>query len=228
MLSNRIGLQTLDAAKAHLSLAWLEAEYGPGPQSAVFDFDGVLTSPIEDLAYKLPESTGERAILEREAKRYSISAELYGTRYLRHLVLQAALEERRELPEAGPLLGLARELTDTRQPFFILTARSGRAAVGRLMAYLDHHRLEPQEIFCVGRVPKGRQLALVGSTVPNGTRVIYFEDTVRHARNSNKQDNPAVSTVLVSWDPSPWQEAMALVSRVLHLSVDASAVRKVA
>lgn len=228
MLSNRIGLQTIDAANAHFSLAWLEAEYGLGPQSAVFDFDGVLTSPVEDLAYKLPERSGERAILEREAKRYSIAAELYGTRYLRHLVLQAALEERGELPEAGPLMGLARELTDTRRPFFILTARSGRAAVGRLMAYLDHHGLEPQEIFCVGRVPKGRQLALVGSTVPNGTGVVYFEDTVRHARNSNKQDNPAVSTVLVSWDPPPWEEAEALVSRVLHLSVDASAVRNVA
>lgn len=59
-------------------------------------------------------------------------------------------------------------------------------------------------------------------------QAFYFEDTVRHARNSNKQDNPAVSTVLVSWDPPPWEKAEALVSRVLHLSMDASAVRNVA
>ena len=187
----------------------------------------MLTSPVEDLVYKLPESPGERTILERSAKRHGIAPEIYDTPYLRHLVLQAVLEDLREMPEEGPLLALARELTRANRPFFILTARSGRAAVSRLMSYLDHHRLEPQEIFCVGRVPKGRQLALVGATVAKGTKVVYFEDTVRHARNSNKQDNPAVSTVHVSWDPPPWQDAEALVSRVLHTHLHAS-VRHVA
>jgi len=216
MLLNRIGLQSLDASHAHPNLTWLDKTFGPELPSAVFDFDGVLTSPVEDLAYKLAEGPGERAILERTAERYGIASEIYDTPYLRHLVLQAVLEEMDEIPEGGPLLPLARELTKAHRPFFILTARSGRAAVSRLMSYLRYYRLEPQEIFCVGRVPKGRQLALVGSTVPKGTRVVYFEDTVRHARNSTKQDNPAISTVHVSWDPPPWQEAEALVSRVLH------------
>ncbi len=227
MHSNRIRLQSLDASNAPPNLAWLDSAFGPKLPSAVFDFDGVLTSPAEDLAYKLPDHPSERAILERAAKRHGITPEIYDTPYLRHLVLQAVLEDRDELPDAGPLLPLAKELTKAHRPFFILTARSGRAAISRLMSFLDHYHLEPQEIFCVGRVPKGRQLALIGSTVLKGTRVVYFEDTVRHVRNSSKQDNPAISTVHVSWDPPPWQEAEDLVSRVLQARSHAS-VRNVA
>ena len=228
MFSNRIGLQSLDASHPHFNISWFDREFGPPPPSAVFDFDGVLTSPMEDLAYKLSEYPGERTILEGEARRYGIVSEIYDTKYLRHLVLQAALEALGELPAEGPLLELARELTEARRPFFILTARSGRAAISRLISYLDHHHLEPQEIFCVGRVPKGRQLALVGSMVPNGTGVVYFEDTVRHARNSTKQDNPVISTVHVSWDRPPWDDAEALLARVLRDRNQNLSVRNVA
>lgn len=206
----------LDAASATLGLGWLDDHFGPEPPSVVFDFDGVLTSPVEDLAYKLPKRPGERRLLEGEARRHGIDSAIYDTPYLRHLVLQAALEELGELPDEGPLLPLARELTTARRPFFVLTARSGRAAIKRMMAYLDHHSLEPQEIFCVGRVPKGRQLALVSATILEGQRVVYFEDTVRHARNSTKQDIPVVATVHVSWNPPPWDYAERLLTRVLH------------
>jgi hypothetical protein len=216
MLSNHSGMYLLDASSAKLSLRWLDDQFGPEPPYAVLDFDGVLTSPVEDLAYKLPERPDERRLLEREAQRHGIDTVIYDTPYLRHLVLQAALEALGELPDEGPLLQLARELTKARRPFFVLTARSGRAAITRMMTYLDHHQLEPQEIFCVGRVPKGRQLALVGATVPKGRRVVYFEDTVRHARNSSKQDVPGVVTVHVSWNPPPWDYAEKLLTRVLH------------
>ena len=217
MLSTHSGMHSLDASTAQPSLVWLYDQFGPEPPSAVFDFDGVLTSPVEDLAYKLPERPGERRLLEREARRYGIDAEIYDTPYLRHLVLQAALEALGELPDEGPLLQLARELTKAHRPFFVLTARSGRAAIARMMTYLNHHRLEPQEIFCVGRVPKGRQLALVGATTLKGRRVVYFEDTVRHARNSSKQDIPVVATVHVSWNPPHWDHAEKLVERVIHI-----------
>jgi hypothetical protein len=228
MLSNRIGWQSLDASTAHPSMAWLDERFGPEPPLAVFDFDGVLTSPVEDLAYRLPERPGERPLLDREARQHGIVPDIYDTRYLRHLVLQAALEGLGELPAKGPLLPLARELSRAKRPFFILTARSGRAAIARLMAYLQHHSLEPQEIFCVGRVPKGRQLALVGTSVRDGGLAVYFEDTVRHARNSSKQENALVATVHVSWTAPPWEEAEKLVSRVLHPRPEAAPLRSMA
>lgn len=215
MLSSHSGIHSLDAWRATPTLRWLDDQFGPEPPSAVLDFDGVLASPVEDLAYKLPERPGERSLLEREAMRYGIDNKIYDTPYLRHLVLQAALEGLGELPEEGPLLQLASELSEARRPFFVLTARSSRAAIMRMMAFLDHHRLEPEEIFCVGRVPKGRQLALVSATIAEGRQIVYFEDTVRHARNSSKQDIPVVSTVHVLWKPQPWECAENLLSRVL-------------
>lgn len=211
-------MRSLDAVGARPDLRWLDREYGPGRPCTVFDFDGVLASPVEDLVYKLPERAGERGVLSAEAARYGINAEIYDTPYLRHLVLQSVLHASGELPGAGPLLPLAREMTRARHPFFILTARSGRAAVQRVFSFLDQHGLQPQEVFCVGRVPKGRQLALVAGAMPDERRVVYFEDTARHARNSHKQDGAAIATVHLVWDPLPWGEAEALVERTLRES----------
>lgn len=220
-------MRSLDATNAYADLAGFDRDFGPPAPAAVFDFDGVLTSPIEDFAYKLPECPGERSVLEKEAARFHINADIYDTPYLRHLVLQAMLEHLGELPGKGPFLQLAQQLTKAHRPFFILTARSGQAAIRRLLSFLEHYRVEPQEVFCVGRVPKGRQLALVRATVPKGQRVVYFEDTVRHARNSSKQDNPGVITVHVSWNVPPREEARALVERVVHACAHGS-VRSVA
>lgn len=207
---------SLDAARARPDLWWLDREYGPGRPCAVFDFDGVLASPAEDLVYKLPERPGERGALAVQAARHGIDTEIYDTPYLRHLVLQAVLDASGELSGEGPLLPLARELTRARRPFFILTARSGRAAVQRVFSFLDWHMIQPQEVFCVGRVPKGRQLALVAGSMPDERRVVYFEDTARHARNSHKQDGAAIAAVHMVWDPLPWGEAEALVERTLR------------
>ncbi len=212
-------MRSLDAVGAHPDLRWLDHEYGPGKPCAVFDFDGVLASPAEDLVYKLPERPGERGALSVDAARHGINAEIYDTPYLRHLVLQSVLQASGELPREGPLLPLAREMTRARRPFFVLTARSGRASVQRVFSFLDRHGLQPQEVFCVGRVPKGRQLALVAGAMPDERRVVFFEDTARHVRNSHKQDGTAVAAVHMVWNPLPWAEAEALVERTLRGSL---------
>ena len=219
---------SIDATDQRTNLLWLDNTYGPQPPWAVFDFDGVVASPVEDLVYKLADSVDERPALAKIALRHGISPDIYDTHYLRHLVLQAVLADLRELPAPGPLFQLARQLSETQRPFFVLTARSGRAAISRLMAFLDYHRLVPQEVFCVGRVPKGRQLALVAGMAPKGRKVVYFEDTIRHARNSRKQDAPGVETVHILWEPPLWGEAEALVRRVLGPTYNKSVLRGVA
>ncbi|MEA3018151.1 MAG: hypothetical protein QOI38_2873 [Sphingomonadales bacterium] len=169
------------------------------PPVAIFDFDGVLCAPREDLAYKLPEQPGERKELCQAARHYGIVPDLYDTPYLRHLTLQAILADRQTLPEPGPLLGLARELSLAGRPFFLLTARSGRAAIDRALSFLDAHELRPQEIFFVGRVPKGRQLALVRRTILAPTTLAYFEDSLRHSRNSKLQEVEGLETFHIDW-----------------------------
>lgn len=170
-----------------------------GPPVAIFDFDGVLCAPREDLVFKLPERPGERGELDPAARHYEIDSDLYDTPYLRHLTLQAILADRDTLPEPGPLLDLARELSQADRAFFVLTARSGRAAIDRALAFLSEHRLRPQEIFFVGRVAKGRQLTLARHTVKSRKILAYFEDSYRHSRNSKLQDVEGLETIRVDW-----------------------------
>lgn len=186
------------------TLETFDAEFGEAPSLpvAVFDFDGVLCSPREDLVYKLPEKPDEREALSAPARYYGIDPVIYDTPYLRHLILQAILADRRTLPDLGPLLDLAAELSRARRSFFVLTARSGRAAVDRALAFLDTHRITPQEIFFVGRVAKGRQLALIRRTIPSPATLAYFEDSYRHSRNSKLQEVEGLKTIYVDW-PEP-------------------------
>jgi hypothetical protein len=193
-----------DAPDLFPTFETFDAEYGSGgiPPVAVFDFDGVLCSPREDLVYKLPEQPGERDKLEAAAHHYGLDSTIYDTPYLRHLILQSILADRGVAPEPGPLLELAAELSRAGRSFFILTARSGRAAIDRALAFLTAHEITPQEIFFVGRVAKGRQLALVRRTVPDRVTLAYFEDTYRHSRNSKQQDVEDLEPIYVDW-PDP-------------------------
>jgi hypothetical protein len=97
-------------------------------------------------------------------------------------------------------LSLAAELSAAKRPFFVLTARSGRAAIDRALAFLDVHSVAPQEIFFVGRVAKGRQLTLTRRTIGSPTPLAYFEDSYRHSRNSKLQDVEGLETFHVYWN----------------------------
>ena len=186
-----------------------------GPPVAIFDFDGVLCAPREDLVYKLPERPGERGELDPAARHYGIDPDLYDTPYLRHLTLQAILVDRGTMPEPGPLLALARELSQADRAFFVLTARSGRAAIDRALAFLNRHRLQPQEIFFVGRVAKGRQLKLARDTVKAPRTLAYFEDSYRHSRNSKLQDVEGLETIRIDWADTHRFEAAELLRESL-------------
>jgi hypothetical protein len=194
-------MRLIDASTVAKGLRWVDEHFGP-MAVAVLDFDGVLCTPTEDYVYKLHSLPSERKVLEKGAQDRGIDPELYDTPYLRHLLLQAVLEEDGLLPDPGPLLPVAEQLTRERRPFFILTARSSGAAIRRMLHFVDAHQLVPQEVFCVGRVPKGRQLALVNEMVPHDRRIVYFEDTARHVRNSRQQDLARLETVHVAL-PAP-------------------------
>jgi hypothetical protein len=193
------------------TLERFDSDLGAGPAPvAIFDFDGVLCAPHEDLVYKLPEHAGERAELTPAARHYGIDPDLYDAPYLRHLTLQAILADRGLMPAPGPLLDLAVELSATKRPFFVLTARSGRAAIDRALAFLDAHAVAPQEIFFVGRVAKGRQLTLTRRTIAPPTPLAYFEDSYRHSRNSKLQDVEGLETFHVYWNGREREAAEAL------------------
>lgn len=166
----------------------------------IFDFDGVLANVSEDLLYRATVESDEVNILKKAACYFGIDADFYDAKYLRHLVYQYfALDE--DIPiSIGPLLGLAKDLTSAKRPFFVLTARSGVAAVQRTLNFFRDHDLAPQEIFCVGRVAKGRQLRMLSNQADSDTQFIFFEDNPRHNLNSSRLSVGNVYSILVEWE----------------------------
>lgn len=149
--------------------------------TTVFDFDGVLSSGLEDQLYRIEEIAGEADRLNEISEILGFSSKLYGDdpRYLRHLVFQEAANRIDLEIEAGPFLEKAKQMAELDQPFFVLTARSGVAAVARMMKFLRSHDLFPQEIFCVGRTPKTQQLKYVAGRL-SVAAVTFIDDSSRH------------------------------------------------
>ena len=67
----------------------------------------------------------------------------------------------------------------------------------------------------MGRVPKGRQLALVRRTISGPTTLAYFEDSLRHSRNSKSQDVEGLETFHIDWAMPDRFAAAALVAESL-------------
>lgn len=145
----------------------------------VFDFDGVLANRIENDVYDLPEIAGERKFLDSVAPKFDIPGPDFDTRYLRHLVFQAAaLRGQRDILPTE-FLGLVHELQDKREPWFVLSARSGQAAVKRMYQFFDSNWLTPTEVFNVGRVSKISQIEYL-LNVYRDRRIYYIDDSEYH------------------------------------------------
>lgn len=158
-----------------------------------FDFDGVLIEQTEEKLYQLEETDGERTKLEELARSVGIEPSIFGsTQYLRHLVFQAMWEGP---SNPTPITTFAMFLTD---PYFIITARSGRHAQKRMLNFLDHYELEPQEIFCLGRSSKGEHLRHMLKAFPDHY-LIFFDDTPKHIEAAEAVGDPRLVPILVSW-----------------------------
>lgn len=176
----------------------------------VFDFDGVLASPVEDLVYKLPDSIDDRNLLKRSAKYFGIDYDIFDQNYLRHIILQNVLFQRERPIEVGPLCSIAADLSRNGAPIFVLSARSAPSAVNRALAFLNKHSIYPQETFFVGRVGKGRQLSMLQAQA-SAKHIVYFDDSIRHSRNAYGQKTEKIVSVHLGWRQKDLRaEAVAL------------------
>jgi hypothetical protein len=159
----------------------------------VFDFDGVLICQKEEKLYRLAEIPFERDRLEQLAIECGLDAKLYDTAYLRHLIFQ---ERYGELPDRNVITDFAHDLDD---PYFIMTARSGLAAIERMIEYVRFEGLGPQEVFCVGRGSKGDLLAKLLDQWP-GYTIVFFDDTFKHIEDACRLNHDRLRVVHVVWD----------------------------
>ena len=144
----------------------------------LFDFDGVLASPVEDCIYRLPSNPNEAIELNALAKHFGLNLEDFDVEYQRHLVFQEAAFAIGRKIEAGPACEAAKLVAERGAKIFILTARAGLKAIERMQAFLNEQGLYPVELFHVGRVKKDRQLHYLLDKLPNH-RLCYVEDNAK-------------------------------------------------
>lgn len=159
----------------------------------VFDFDGVLSSGIEDAVYRIEEDFDRSYGLDRIGKAFNVNLEGYDHRYKRHLLFQVLQSQRRRPIEPGPGLALGQWAAKNAK-CFILTARSGWKATARIRTFLERHEIIPLELFQVGRTAKTPQIELVCREFPKQT-VFYIEDSKNHLNNAKSIESDNLKLV---------------------------------
>lgn len=188
------------------------------PKDALFffDFDGVLATQCEEKVFRLVEAEGERDALEPLARENGIDPSLYpSTRYLRHLVYQA-VRGASAVKRNVSMVEFMRELEEEGSATFVITARSSRNAVKRMMSFFDRNRLNPTEVFCLGRASKGHLLAELRNDWPERP-FVFFEDSKYNIDACMANNDPLLGIVEVIW-PQCMNEAKKLRSQ--HLGVE--------
>lgn len=181
----------------------------------VFDFDGVLASGLEEAVYRAPSLTAEEDLIAELRARFSIRCESMPHAYQRHLIYQHAKLLLAEQIEHGPALETAR-LAGRDAPLFILTARSGLAAIRRMHAFLDAHAILPTEVFHVGRVEKTAQLRLIAAEHGAST-IKFYEDSEKHIRVAQAADIKTLEPIYFQPDPSLAIRAKAELERIYSI-----------
>lgn len=170
------------------------------PDDAIFffDFDGVLATQCEEKVYRLPEEYMERRRLEEKAEFANVDPALYpDTKYLRHLVFQGYAWGTTPEPHEEAV-AFARLLDDTKDPYFIITARSGLWAVRRMLDFVAEQGIFPQETFCLGRSSKAALLAALRTDWPDRP-FVFFEDTQKHIDACVALADPNLEIVRIDW-----------------------------
>jgi hypothetical protein len=191
---------------------WPDRASFPPNSIFVFDFDGVLICQNEEKVYQLDEIEGERDRLEELALRVGIDPTLYSTSYLRHLVFQSRYDQ---VCKPHVLAEFARDLD---VPYFVLTLRSGRHALHRMLGFLDVMHIYPQELFCVGRGLKSAILTKLLEEWPD-RHLVFFDDSMRHIEDACSIESNRLTVVYVEW-PTCKEEANYLRNRHIMSDVD--------
>jgi hypothetical protein len=141
----------------------------------IYDFDGVLSCPIEDAVFRLdPVEYGaiDAEFITNGRKRYGITTLSENMQRNRHLILQEVLYELKVPCGRGPV-------TPASDPFFVLTARSGPGAVARVSSYLESIKLRPEEMFFTGPVAKTHFLIDLCHKFEDH-KLTFYDDTYHH------------------------------------------------
>ena len=143
----------------------------------IYDFDGVLACPIEDAVFRLVETRYDNEFIKLGRERYGITKLSENLARNRHLILQEVLYGRGVPVRDGPI-------RPVRDPFYVLTARSGPGAVARVSEYLESIKLRPEEMFFVGPMSKTHCLIDLCEKFSDHT-LTFWDDNMFHIEDGN-------------------------------------------
>lgn len=161
----------------------------------LFDFDGVISTRLEDDIYKLPASDKEVQLIRAAAEHFRIRCDGMEQKYQRHLIFQASAWKLGSPIEPGPGFSAA-SAASVQARLFVTTARSGWYATERLRLFLQSHDITPIEVYNVGRVEKDRQIQLLCNEFP-GQSVYLIEDSAAHLTTADQLNISNLSLVWV-------------------------------
>jgi hypothetical protein len=159
----------------------------------LFDFDGVLGSPLEEALFQLPESDKDVAFIEKATELLGLRGEYERKHSLRYMCMQGIMHRMGDNISQGPMFG---EATGN---YMILTARSDYYAIKRMFEFLDCYDLRPMRVFTLGNTPKAEVIRTLLGFYPEH-RFDFWDDLQKHLDGANALGNDRVRTFKVDND----------------------------
>lgn len=176
----------------------------------IFDFDGVIISPIEDAVFRFENVDFDTDFIARAKARYGLCKQPSLIARERHILLQEVLYERGIPCEPGPEFEEIRRLKKSNRAFYVLTARAGPGAVQRAMTFLEKNDIRPEEVFFIGPVDKCAHIRWI-SEFNDNPHIMFYDDTKKHIDNINEKNMSNVDAIFVDNNVEHLRdEAMAL------------------
>ena len=152
----------------------------------LFDFDGVLASPLEEALFQMPIGPHDVAFIAKMASRHTLDLSQEKITSARYICIQAALYDAGIPIQPGPCI----DSIGTR-PFHIITARSDRFAVARMYDFIEDNMLDnkPIKTLHVDHLPKGQIIQVLLDRHPD-TRYVFWDDSPGHVTSARMLRNP--------------------------------------
>lgn len=188
------------------------------PNVNIFDFDGVLASPVEEALFQKEVTPESVQFMVKMVKRHSLDLSQETLKSAHYICMQAALWDLGHPIEPGPLLEKA--LKSDR--YHILTARSDRFAVLRMQEFIEDNMEDgekPIKIMHVDHLPKGKMLEMMLDRHPT-TRYSFYDDREKHIQSARSLKNPRLDVFHVDNDLNDvYEEASTLYESILETAL---------
>jgi len=179
----------------------MKAQPMPTPNLTVmnlYDFDGVIASPLEEALFQLPSGPHDSAFVRKVSDRFDLDLSNESPLSQRYICVQAVLWDACIDIQPGPMF---EKITG---PYHILTARCDRFAVARMHEFVtDNLVVKPIKTMHLDHLPKGRMIEVLLERHPD-VQFRYWDDNHGHCTSANMLRSPRLEVFPVDSGIEPY------------------------